>query len=603
MIDVNSQQHVKQLNDFANFLSFKQTWIFGKFVRDPSRIRALFTGNQFGKTGSVGYEYVLRVLGLHPVAKKNVVYWECSDRQKMKSQDTSEEEKAAWIEVHKTMDTPTWNVTQVAELEKTETDDDTLYICPYCGKEVIKHLRKSNAIRMASETLPGQSANVGATGESAETKNTQYPEFKKWLPPFLIKKDISIRNPSMILTNPHADKDIIVDFVSYQQSVQSTAGTQRMSVWYDEEPPPDFREEQRPRLLAEDGDECFSLTPANHISWMFDEVFEKGHIYYRTKAICDFLRQKDYDPKQIEEVPSEQDIAVFQAATDDNPVLDPEVVQEIHGAIDDPDTLAIRRYGIFKQVSGRVFKDFDYKVHVIDGDDMFPDGIPFNWVHARGIDFHPRTPWGFAMMSLSPDNEAFVWMDWEPSPEKLTHREIAHEVALMGKDYKFRMNLIDPLAEASLIDTRTSLDRINDYFYEMKRDNLCQNAYWRKWDTRGEHGRDEIKKRLANAAKVGKPFNNQVVEQGRTVRLPTLWIFRTAKVVAKSLKQWRWEEYADAKSRHLKGAKNTVEQKWSHHCMVLEAIFKESTFRPGHSRMSSSRSAPNYFRGAGNGRR
>lgn len=45
-------------------------------------------------------------------------------------------------------------------------------------------------LRFASEVLPGDTGKGGK-----EIKNTQYPEFKKWLPPSLIKKDITFRSP------------------------------------------------------------------------------------------------------------------------------------------------------------------------------------------------------------------------------------------------------------------------------------------------------------------------------------------------------------------------------------------------------------------------
>ena len=67
---------------------------------------------------------------------------------------------------------------------------------------------------------------------------------------------------------------------------------------------------------------------------------------------------------------------MFQAATDDNPTLNIDVINEIFKQIDDPDALAIRRYGIFKQLSGRIFKDFEFSIHRIDANEFFPEGVP-----------------------------------------------------------------------------------------------------------------------------------------------------------------------------------------------------------------------------------
>lgn len=563
MIDLSDAQ-VQQLNDFESFLSFKPTWAFKRFVNARNKTVGLFTGNQYGKTAGVAYSYVLRIFSMHPIPEKNIAYWECDEC----------DEK--------------YNVQQIPKKRLVEKDGEEIeeFYCA-CGGKLSRHLRKSKTFRFCSETLPGQSSNIDIEGTTAEVKNTQYPEFKKWLPKFLIKKDITFRSPTMVLSDPFGGDDLIVEFVSYKQSVQSTAGTQRVSVWYDEEPPKDFREEQQPRLLAENGDEVFTLTPANHISWLYDEVFEKAAVYYRTKAVANFLSEDlGKIVPQIERVATGKDIAVIQAATDDNPTLSPAAIEAILGSIDDPDVYAIRRFGIFKQVSGRVFKDFEYKTHYIKEKEYFPNGIPAGWMHARGIDYHPQTPWAFGAISLSPYNEAFIWLEYNPSPEKFTTEEIGRKIAALCSGRQFRLDLIDPLSEAhKYLDNQkrsvTIRDELNKTFLSLRLDGRSFGSNWQTWDTKGEKGRDEIRKRLKNSLRVGKPFNNKVLgEKGEVVYLPTLWVLDSCPLAAKSMRQWRWEDYSSTRQSHTKDEKNKVEQKWSHFNMVWEAIFKHPTFRP-----------------------
>ena len=109
------------LADWSFFFSFKPTWPFKQFVNLDKKIVFLSTGNQAMKTASAAYSYVLRILGMHPIEKKNI------------------------------------------------RPNDPIRI-----------------FRFSSETLPNEA-------EGKEVRNTQYPEFKKWLPPSLIKKDITIR--------------------------------------------------------------------------------------------------------------------------------------------------------------------------------------------------------------------------------------------------------------------------------------------------------------------------------------------------------------------------------------------------------------------------
>jgi len=954
-----SEKDIKQLNAFENFMSWEVTDVFKRFVNSRSRVVSLFTGNQVGKTNMAMYQYVLRVLGWHPVPEKNILFFECPNKH-------------------------TYNI-------KTVPKDA---VCLKCNEKISIHKRNSRTFRLCAENLPNEKSDTGKDGGSAETKNTVYPALKKWLPSYMIKKDITARNPAMSVHDPNSGMifdgkeyqgaDIIFEFVSYNQSVQSTAGVQRcgcvaegqrvlmsdgiwrniesikagdelicealgghtsrqrtnkvkemkfmgvkdvykyhcqkgisfevtedhrimipgkgksdykeagllnvgdrvvcklsdiegvdtMDKWFlaflglylgdgyssrktlkitngnddtmkslesmlpdniylrkkefkddhvpdyhvtdtrqginsvvdilkllglynkrskdkfipdalfrqtekniaiflrylyaadgwangsivgycstsyrlsqdvhlllrrleirstvnkrefannwntqwwvticqsrdiikfsdivgiegkmealgkvkrsceeklknkkekshfvkdidnvarlnhsvaiksieyvgqenvydimmetggwdfrkkgdkqyirkiarsqrnnfliqggvvvhncyfDEEPPSEFYKEQPPRLLAENGDIIIGLTPASYISWTYDEIFEKAKTYYRSKAICDYLSKEDgYIVKQVEHTNNSLDITVIQAATDDNPTLNSEVIEEMFSHYDDPDDIAIRRYGIFKQVSGRIFKDFEYSTHFIDGDKYFPDGIPHDtWVHARGIDYHSQTPWACAVLSISRTNEVFVWGEMNPSPEKMTTREIARALAVMGKDYKFTLNLIDPFAKATSKDNITVLDDLNRAFYDLKSENIGLGGYWQAWDTKGEKGRDAIRERLKNSKIVGKPFNNTVVKNGQKINLPTIWVLNNCKLMAQSMRQWRWEEWADSRSRSQKDAKNKPMQKWSHMCMVVEAVLKEAAFRPTNRNPTPTDRNYGYFQNRG----
>jgi hypothetical protein len=557
-----SNQDISTLNDFEGFLSFKPTWALKKFLHLTHKIIAIFSGNQALKTASTSYSYALRILGIHPVPKKNVVYLECEKRAKILSKEIDLED---YLKEHESKDSATFIV-------KKAPQDMKYMKCPECGSAIIQHQRGSRVFRFCSETLPGQSANVNKDGASAEVKNTQYPEFKKWLPKCFIKKDITFRNPAMTIKDPFGGGDIIVEFTSFNQSVQSGAGVQRMSIWIDEEASLDFIEEQRPRLLAEDGDLIFTLTPANRMSHMYDEVFEKAAIYYRTDTIVE-----KYGLQQIEETGSPYDIAVLQAATDDNPTLSPDVVEEMFNDIDDPNALAIRRYGIFKQVSGRIFKAFDWSVHVISAKHYFPDGVPEMWRHAQGIDYHEHVNWACGFISMSPTDEAFIWAEFNPSPETMITNDIMQEIAIIGRKYKFDLSLCDPLAGKKQTNTGyTVIEDMNRVSNVYKHDGIGHGAYWRPWDTKSTRGRDEIRKRLKNAALFGKPFNNKTIKGYQ----PTLWILDTCPLTAKSMKNWRLKEWANNAQLAINDMKEDPQQKWSHFNMVWECIFKDSAFRP-----------------------
>lgn len=549
------KREIEQLNQFQNFLSYKITPEFKLFLNCAAKKILWITGNQYGKTTGIVVSYVYRILGLHPIPEKNVVYFECKNKHKVSPYLLTEK-------------------------------------CGVCGEELKVHERHSRTIRLCSAKLPGESQNASAKGDiSLETKNTLYPAFKRWLPPFLLKKDITARNLSQAILDPYGGSDIVLEYVSYSQEVQDTAGVQRMSIGFDEAPPQDFYEEQGPRLLMEDGDMVFAYTPADRSSWLFDELYDKAKIYYRTKTICDYLKESD----QIKKTDSPYDIAVFQAASDDNPVIPKEIIEKQFADVADPDTLAIRRYGIFKQISGRIFKDFTQSVHVISWQDYFSEGIPYDWVHGRGVDFHPQAPWAIGFASISPQNEMFIWEAFEMSPEKYTTKEIMKEIALRGRDYKFRYSLVDPLADATMKDKVTVLADMITELNNLYRTGIGTGGGWQTWDTKGERGRDNIKLRLKNSLLVKKPFSNKV----DGIYIPTVWIFNTCALAYKCMYSWRWEEWADIRSQVTKEKKNKPEQKYSHINMVWEALCKEQGFRPRRDENFTNirRETYQYFRG------
>jgi phage terminase large subunit-like protein len=598
--------NTQQLNDLKGFLSFERTWQLERFIRMPQKVIGLFTGNQSMKTSSTAYQYVLRVLGMHPVPKKNVVYFECSTRNK---DNLSPHGHHTFIDGGVTVmgwEAGTWTKDTVPKDLK----------CPFCGADIVIHQRNKKVFRFASENLPGDKDSAGDKSQSTEVRNTTYPEFKKWLPPFLVKRDIRFRSMSMIVHDPltgmtfgtgenkiyHAGGDIVVEFVSYSQAVQAGAGVQRMSIWCDEEPSKEFWDEQLPRLVAEDGDIILSLTPANKMSWSFDDLYEKASIYYRTSSVCEYLNQGAKSTadivKPVETTSLKTSVGCMQAATDDNPTLGKEIIEELYDQVADPDTLATRRYGIHRQVSGRIFKDFDYRIHFIDAEHYFPDGMFTAWKHFLLVDFHEHNPWAVMFITLSPHNEAFVWWEWSPSPEKYVSRVIAHDIALKSAGYNFEFSLIDPLAAKNQTNTSTStIDDLNEYFWDFKKEGICGRHNFESWDTKATSGRDAVRNRLKWSKIVKRPFNNLHKEPGREFRVPTLWVLNNCKQTAQSLKQWRMEEWTRASDNINRERKETPSQKFSHFCMCLEAAHKDSRFKPPLPSRRPKDRTPKYFQG------
>ena len=429
-------------------------------------------------------------------------------------------------------------------------------------------------IRFASETLPTESDDGG------EIKNTVYPQFKKFFPPYLIKKDITARRPAVTIRDWQGGRDIVAEFVSYNQEIQAQAGVQRFSIYEDENPPKGWHEEQRPRLLATDGDIIIGLTPAEGVKWIYEDVYCRTRVIYNSPTIRQYLSKKlGRVVPEMEFFDGKPNIAVIRAATDDNPTLDPRVIEEQYAGYNDDQLMEIRRYGIFHQMSGVILKDFEHSIHIISRNEWFPEGIPSTWLHARGIDFHEHVNWAIGWVALSNQNEAFIYDEYNPSPDRMVTMEISRQVALRNGYQNYALNLIDPWAAKKQTNTGLSpLDDMNRFFYEFRREGICSSAYWQTWDTKSAKGRDVIKERLKNSRMVGRPFNNRIVKNGTESYLPTLWILDNCQQTAFCFKNWRWEEWADRESLLTKEEKDKPQDKYSHFPITFECIFKHPAF-------------------------
>lgn len=505
---------IEQLNGWEGFFEHIITDTFRVLVNCDSKIIAIFTGNQFGKTDNVAKDYVLRIMGIHPVEKKN-----------------------------------------------------------------IRPHDKVRTFRFCSNTLP---SDVGG----GEVRNTQYPALKRRLPNGLIKKDINSRRPVITLYDPQGGPDINIEFVSFNQEVQSTAGVQRRSVWIDENCGQEFFDEQVPRLLAADGDLIMTYTPTPGSSgWEFDSLYERASTIIRSPAVCRRIYERTGEKFPVVfRTDSKEDITVIMAATDDNPTLTSDVIEGLFTMYDDEDVIDARRYGLFRQLSGRVFKSFN-KMHIIRRDEFFPSGIPYEWVHARGIDCHPKVPWACGFIALSPNDEAFIYDELNPSPEKYVSYEISKQLAFKSGEQRFSLDLIDPWSTNKQPNSGlTLLEDLNRYFWEWKKEGICQGAYFQTWDTHGDHGRDLIRQRLNNSIRCGTPFNNLVDYNGHKKRLPTLWLLDNCGNTIQHFKNWRMEEWANRDQLLTKDEKDKPQAKWSHFPMVYEGIFKSPAFSTGRYR-------------------
>jgi hypothetical protein len=480
---------------------YKMHEVANEYFNSEADIRAIFKGNQGGGTITSMRDIVLRLLGIHPVEKRN---------------------------------------------------------------------RLSDPIRCVSKCKPKN---------DEDEENQQYVEFMRLMPNEFVKKDLTSRNNHIIIRDPHAGSDNKVEFMSKMQDLDAYMSVQRSAYYQDEEIERVKWDESLIRLLIPGskgmgGDTTITLTPVKGLDWTYDSIWEKAEKIYRSQTIHNAFGLPRIETKKLT-----SGIEAFCWATDDNPVMDAETLQrhfdkwDIPGvAAKDNEDLAMRRYGVFRQVSGRIYKSFDENIHKISWDKLWnADTFRYYW-HFRMIDYHPSKPWYVSWVAVSPTHEWYVWNELVANHDKLTDLDLRDKIkveSLLDEDDPFcRTTLIDPLAKVKQPNTGFSVyDDITMGELGLRK---CTPA-----DTKNEQGQMNIKQRLKNSLICGVPGNNLDKQRQSEARYgnyrPTLWFFDTCPVHIDHFRSWRKVQF---KQEHVKAVRTVLRnsEKWSDFPRNLEFL-------------------------------
>ena len=121
------------------------------------------------------------------------------------------------------------------------------------------------------------------------------------------------------------------------------------------------------------------------------------------------------------------------------------------------------------------------------------------------------------------------------------------------------------------------MDDLNRAFAQLKRDNIGTGGYWTPWDTKSNKGLEDFRLRLANSMRTGRPFNNEIVENGIKSFLPTIWFSRTCVNIIESMKKWKWSEWGHRDrlvSNDPKGDSSGAGARYSHFPIAIESLLK-----------------------------
>lgn len=343
-------------------------------------------------------------------------------------------------------------------------------------------------------------------------KSILIPQFTRWLPPSLLKggswtRSYDSESRTLTLTNGST-----IEFMSYEQDTDKFAGVPRHFTHYDEEPPKHIFNECQARLIDYNGDAWFSMTPVEGMTWVYEELFEKGS-------------QTDPD----------HPIFIVIADMTDNPHINSEGVANFLSGLDD-DEKRRRESGEFVSLGGLVFKGFKPETHVI------PYEVPpKSWQWYASVDHGINNPTAWLWHAVSPEDEVITF--WEEYKSDLIISQWAakfHEVnEMLGIDEDKLIVVGDPAGKQRNAVTGTSVH--TEY--------ANHGVYVGDGNNNVEVGVLKMKGYLSVNPATGRPF----------------WqITENCSNLIREMRKLRWATWAGRKAQYENNAQEKIHKKNDH---------------------------------------
>jgi phage terminase large subunit-like protein len=239
------------------------------------------------------------------------------------------------------------------------------------------------------------------TPDLGKTMTAVQEKIREWVPKDQLKGgswDSAYAKADRILNFTNGS---FIEFMSYDQDRDQWGSATRHRVHYDEEPPEILRNEGHARILKYGGDEIFTMTPLEGMTWMFDGVWEKRH---------------------------EPGFTVVQVDMDDNPHLNQEAKQSYLDGLSQEER-EMRKSGKFVHIGGLVLAEFDEEYHVIDP--IAPDDLTGHSI-VNGID-PGLVQGGVVFCSFDRDDHMLVFD--ELYPKGRTVEQTAFEIVCKNAEW------------------------------------------------------------------------------------------------------------------------------------------------------------------------
>jgi phage terminase large subunit-like protein len=349
------------------------------------------------------------------------------------------------------------------------------------------------------------------------------PKFKQWIPPSLLKRGSWERSYNSDAKELTLANGSTLDMLTYEQDLGAHAGTSRHFVHFDEEPPKHIYDENMLRLVDTDGDIWLTLTPVEGMTWIFDGIYNAG-------------------------LNGNPHIQVIEVDIHENPYLNPEAIDRIIGNLD-PDERKAREKGQFVQLGGKVYKNFDRKIHVISP--VAPKSLQ-EWEWYRSMDHGFNNPTAWLWHAVSSNGTIITFAEHYAS--EMTVKQHAQIVLDMDKQFGREPDVCigDPATQQRQGVTGTSI--------------AGEYSKYGVFITPGNNdvlsGVNQVSSYLKINPKTGKPY----------------WLITENCVnLIREMERLRWKTYASKKAQFDNNAHDQIHKKDDHAADAARYFF---TFMP-----------------------
>ena len=253
-----------------------------------------------------------------------------------------------------------------------------------------------------------------------------------------------------------------ITIMCYTQDDDLFESFRAQGIWMDEPPPKSKYDAMSRGLLLDRGKILMTLTPLKE-AWILDEIVLSGRndigivdqllitanedLY---KSDCDLLEGfseeeiKEYfklllydnDGRVVSDRGKRADAYLQERNIDSSKLKMLKFIKDI-----DPSDVAPRIFGEFKSLVGRVLKEFDHNIHLVE-----PFEIPTDWPVIVMIDFHLTKPQAVSFWTVNKQDIKYCFHEiWE----NMTADEIADAIIRMRNQKSLNLEncFIDPLSK------------------------------------------------------------------------------------------------------------------------------------------------------------